>query len=63
MEGLGPPKTLKNIWFSKVFANAGFRYFGALDGPLGLILAPLGPIWSQNGTQNVLKDISNVIKS
>jgi hypothetical protein len=43
---------LKNQWFFKVFANAGFRYFGALDGPLGLILAPLGPIWSQNDLQN-----------
>ena len=52
MEGLGPPKTLKNIWFFKVFANAGFRYFEALDGPLGPILAPLGPIWSQNDLQN-----------
>ena len=52
MEGLGPPKTLKNKLFFKVFANVGFRYFGALDGPLGPILAPLGPIWSQNGSQN-----------
>jgi len=25
------------------FANAGFRYFEALHGPLGPILAPLGP--------------------
>ena len=52
MEGLGPPKTLKNQWFFKVFANSGFRYFEALDGPLGPILAPLGPIWSQNASQN-----------
>ena len=36
----------------KVFAGVGFRYFGALDGPLGLILALPGPIWSQNGSQN-----------
>ena len=35
-----------------VFANAGFRYFEALHGPLGPILAPLGPIWSQNELQN-----------
>ena len=52
MEGLGPPKTLKNRWFLKVFVNAGFRYFEALGGPLGPILAPLGPIWCQKGSQN-----------
>ena len=52
MEGLGTPKTLKKQWFFNVFANAGFRYFEALDGPLGFILAPLGPIWSQNESQN-----------
>ena len=52
MEGLGPPKALKKQLFFRVFANVGFRYFGALDGPLGPILAPLGPIWSQNGSQN-----------
>ena len=52
LEGLGPPKTLKNQLFFEVFANVGFWYFGALDGPLGPILAPLGPIWSQNGSQN-----------
>ena len=52
MEGLGPPKTFKNNWFFKVFANAGFRCFEALDGPLGPILAPLEPIWSQNGSPN-----------
>ena len=38
--------------FSKVFANAGFRYVQALDVPLGPIVAPLGPIWSQNELQN-----------
>ena len=52
MEGLGPPKTLQNQWFFKVFGVVGFPYFGALDGHLGVILAPLGPIWSQNGSQN-----------
>ena len=52
MEDLGAPKTLKNKLFFKVFAVVRFRHFGALDGPLGLILAPLGPIWSQNGSQN-----------
>jgi len=29
----------------------GFRYFGALDGPLGVILALFGPIWSQKWLQ------------
>ena len=43
---------MKNQRFFKVFGVVCFRYFGALDGPLGLILAPLGPIWSQNGSQN-----------
>ena len=38
--------------FFKVFANVGFRYFEALDGPLGPILALLGPVWSQNASQN-----------
>ena len=52
LDGLGPPKTLKNKCFLKVFANAGFRYVQALDGRLGPILAPLGPIWSQNDLQN-----------
>ena len=33
--------------FFNVFANAGFRYFEALDGSLRPILAPLGPIWSK----------------
>ena len=52
MEGLGTLKILKNKWSLMVFVVVGFRYFGALDGPLGLILAPLGPIWSQNDLQN-----------
>jgi hypothetical protein len=29
LEGLGAPKALKNQWFFKEFANAGFRYFEA----------------------------------
>ena len=49
LEGLGTPKTLKNQWFFKVFAVVRFRYFGALDAPLGPILAPswadLAPKW------------------
>jgi hypothetical protein len=56
LEGLGTLKTLKNQWFFKVFAVVRFRYFGALDAPLWLILAPLGPIWSQNGSQNGFPD-------
>ena len=58
MEGLGTPKTLKNKSFFKVFAVVRFRYFGALDATLGPILAPLGPIWPQNGSQNGSPDDS-----
>ena len=43
LDGLGPPKTFNNRGFFKVFANAGFRDFEALDGPLG---AHLGPSWA-----------------
>ena len=57
MEGLGPPKTLKNKCVFLVFANVGFRNFGALDGPLGPILAPLGPIWSQNESKSTPKSL------
>ena len=42
------PKTL-NTYVFKVFANAGFPFFETVDGPLGPILVPLGPIRSQNG--------------
>ena len=52
---LGRPWTPKNLGkpsVFKVFANACFRHIQALDGPLGPILAPLGPIWSQNDLQN-----------
>ena len=51
-KALDPQKPEKNNCFFTVFGVVCFRYFGALDGPLGLILAPLGPIWSQNGSQN-----------
>ena len=37
---LWTPKTLKNCMVFKVFANATFWVFGALDGHLGPILAP-----------------------
>jgi len=38
------PKNLKHKLLFKVFANTGFRYSEVLDGLLGLILVPLGPI-------------------
>ena len=34
------------------FENVAFLVFEALDGPLGLILPSLWPIWSENGSQN-----------
>ena len=61
---LWTPKTLKNIKFFNVFANAGFWVFEALNGPLGLILAPswadlvpkrspkLPPKWSKSDPKN-----------
>ena len=51
LEGLGPPKIFKTNCFGGVCKLKGLRYFRALDGPLGPILAPLEPIWSQNGSQ------------
>ena len=38
-------ETLKNFIFCKVFANAGFRNFEALDGPLGAHLCPSWADW------------------
>ncbi len=49
---LEPQKPRKTNGFSNVFANVGFQHVRAFDGPLGPILAPLGPIWSQNDLQN-----------
>ena len=46
LDSLGTQKA--NVF--KVFANAGVWYFEVLDGPLVPILAPLEPIWSQNGS-------------
>ena len=60
-KALDPQKPEKNIWYLKVFANTGFRYFEVIDGPLGLILAPLGRIWSQNGSHNEFPNSSNSI--
>ena len=34
------------------FENVAFLVFEALDGPLGLMLPSLWPIWSENGSQN-----------
>ena len=49
-DGLWTPKTLKTPRFFKVFENAAFWLFEALDGPLGLILlsswADLVPNWA-----------------
>ena len=50
-KALDPQKPEKTMVF-QCFVNAGFRYFEVLGGPLGPILAPLGPIWSQKGFQN-----------
>ena len=61
LESLGPPKSWKKTWFFQVFANAGFRYFEALDVPLGPILASLGPIWSQNRSKNGSSNCSKSI--
>ena len=52
LEGL-----LGGLWAQKRVKTHGFlrflkRLFKAPDGPLGLILPPLWPIWSQNGPQN-----------
>ena len=59
LEGFWTPKTLKNKLFFKVFANAAFRVFEALDGPLGLILPPswadLVPKWAPKWFPKMLK--------
>ena len=34
------------------FINTGLWFFEDPNGPLGLILVPLGQIWSQNGSQH-----------
>ena len=44
LDCLGPQKPLKLNFVVKVVADAGFRYSEIPDGPLGLILAHLGPI-------------------
>ena len=47
--GLGPQKPKKHNVFFEVFAHVGFGVFEALNGSLGLILAPswadLAPKW------------------
>ena len=51
--------TLKNLEKSNVFEGfwcCRFWVLRGLDGPLGPILAPLGPISSQNGSQNGFPD-------
>ena len=48
---LDPDNTENPAFVLKGLANAGFQYVETLDGPLAPILASLGPIWSQNGSQ------------
>ena len=61
--GLWTQKTLKNQQLFKVFENAAFWLFEALDGPLGLILPPswadLVRKWAQNGLQKVIQQITS----
>ena len=40
LDSLGSPNPMKNIMFFKVFANAGFCDFEALNGPLRAHLGP-----------------------
>ena len=49
------PKNHKHFCFFKVFADAAFRYVGALDRFLGLILALLGHSGPKMGPQNGFK--------
>ena len=58
---LDPKKQKEKQLFFNVFANAVLRYFGALDGPLGPILAPLGLIWSQNEPPKLPQKLSEKI--
>ena len=44
------------------FINTGLWFFEDLNGPLGLILVPLGQIWSQNGSQHGFKSYQKVGK-
>ena len=58
---LGGPKSEKMVNVQRenhFFENAGFCLFEALDGPLGFILASLGPIWSKNEPQNGFQKFS-----
>ena len=43
-----------------LFINTGFWFFEDPNGPLGLILVPLGQIWSQNGSQHGSKSDQKV---
>ena len=58
LDGLGPPKTLKNIRFCEVFANACFRYFAQLNWPLGTYL---GPSWADLVPKRVPKMVPQII--
>ena len=58
LDVLGPPKTLKNIWFLKVVASACFRYFAPLNWPLGTYL---GPSWADLDPKRVPKMVPQII--
>ena len=44
------------------FINTGLWFFEDLNGPLGLILVPLGQIWSQNGSQTFPNMVPKVLQ-
>ena len=56
------PKTFKNFCFFKVFKDAAFWLFKALDGPLGPILPPswadLVPKWAPKWAPKVVQKIA-----
>ena len=58
LDGLGPPKTLENLKFFKVFANACFRYFAPLNWPLG---THLGTSWADLVPKRVPKMVPQII--
>ena len=60
---LGGPKSEKMVNVQRenhFFINTGLWFFEDPNGPLGLILVPLGQIWSQNGSQHGSKSDQKV---
>ena len=56
---LGPSEAvLDGLGHQKGFRKFRSWYFEGIDGPLGRILAPLGPIWSQNRTPKLLQKLT-----